>query len=51
MAEEALATELGWITTDSQEIADDWESTVPAGYNNANRAFIQAFMARGILTF
>ncbi|EGZ73887.1 hypothetical protein NEUTE2DRAFT_87558 [Neurospora tetrasperma FGSC 2509] len=26
-------------------------SVMPAGYNDANRAFIQAFMARGTLTF
>ncbi|KAK4041901.1 Nse1 non-SMC component of SMC5-6 complex-domain-containing protein [Parachaetomium inaequale] len=30
---------------------DDWEPPVPSGYNDANRAFIQAFMARGTLTF
>ncbi|KAL2196793.1 Nse1 non-SMC component of SMC5-6 complex-domain-containing protein [Corynascus similis CBS 632.67] len=30
---------------------DDWEPPIPAGYNDANRAFIQAFMARGTLTF
>ncbi len=30
---------------------DDWEPPVPAGYSDANRAFIQAFMARGTLTF
>lgn len=30
---------------------DAWEPPVPAGYNDANRAFLQAFMARGTLTF
>ncbi|KAL2024575.1 hypothetical protein VTK56DRAFT_7618 [Thermocarpiscus australiensis] len=30
---------------------DDWEPPVPAGYSDANRAFLQAFMARGTLTF
>ncbi|KAJ4416236.1 hypothetical protein N0V85_002360 [Neurospora sp. IMI 360204] len=30
---------------------DEWEPPVPAGYNDANRAFIQGFMARGTLTF
>ncbi|KAK4149563.1 Nse1 non-SMC component of SMC5-6 complex-domain-containing protein [Chaetomidium leptoderma] len=30
---------------------DNWEPPVPAGYSDANRAFIQAFMARGTLTF
>ncbi|KAK3390310.1 RING-like domain-containing protein [Podospora didyma] len=29
---------------------DDWEPPLPAGYNDANRAFLQAFMARGSLT-
>ncbi|KAH6634515.1 Nse1 non-SMC component of SMC5-6 complex-domain-containing protein [Chaetomium sp. MPI-SDFR-AT-0129] len=29
----------------------EWEPPLPAGYNDANRAFIQAFMARGTLTF
>ncbi|EAQ87241.1 hypothetical protein CHGG_03860 [Chaetomium globosum CBS 148.51] len=32
-------------------MADDWEPPLPAGYNDANRAFLQAFMARGTLTF
>ncbi|KAK4134686.1 hypothetical protein BT67DRAFT_361529, partial [Trichocladium antarcticum] len=30
---------------------NEWEPPVPAGYNDANRAFVQAFMARGTLTF
>ncbi|KAL2177633.1 Nse1 non-SMC component of SMC5-6 complex-domain-containing protein [Thermothelomyces heterothallicus CBS 202.75] len=30
---------------------DDWTPPIPAGYNDANRAFIQALMARGTLTF
>jgi hypothetical protein len=30
---------------------DNWEPPLPAGYSDANRAFIQAFMARGTLTF
>lgn len=30
---------------------DEWEPPVPAGYNDAHRAFLQAFMARGTLTF
>ncbi|GAB1316707.1 hypothetical protein MFIFM68171_06917 [Madurella fahalii] len=30
---------------------DDWEPPLPAGYNDANRAFLQALMARGTLTF
>ncbi|AEO70857.1 uncharacterized protein THITE_25004, partial [Thermothielavioides terrestris NRRL 8126] len=30
---------------------DDWEPPVPAGYSDAHRAFLQAFMARGTLTF
>ncbi|KAK1783132.1 Nse1 non-SMC component of SMC5-6 complex-domain-containing protein [Copromyces sp. CBS 386.78] len=30
---------------------DEWEPPVPAGYNDANRAFLQGFMARGTLTF
>jgi hypothetical protein len=30
---------------------DDWVPPLPAGYHDANRAFIQAFMARGTLTF
>ncbi|KAK3398223.1 Nse1 non-SMC component of SMC5-6 complex-domain-containing protein [Sordaria brevicollis] len=30
---------------------DEWEPPVPTGYNDANRAFVQAFMARGTLTF
>ncbi|KAK3900357.1 Nse1 non-SMC component of SMC5-6 complex-domain-containing protein [Staphylotrichum tortipilum] len=30
---------------------DEWEPPLPAGYGDANRAFIQAFMARGALTF
>jgi hypothetical protein len=30
---------------------DEWEPPIPAGYNDANRAFLQAFMARGTLTF
>lgn len=30
---------------------DEWEPPLPAGYNDANRAFLQAFMARGTLTF
>jgi hypothetical protein len=29
----------------------EWEPPIPAGYNDANRAFVQAFMARGTLTF
>ncbi|KAM7198592.1 Nse1 non-SMC component of SMC5-6 complex domain containing protein [Naviculisporaceae sp. PSN 640] len=29
---------------------DEWEPPVPVGYNDTNRAFIQAFMARGSLT-
>lgn len=29
---------------------DDWEPPLPAGYNDHNRAFLQAFMARGTLT-
>ncbi|KAL2136758.1 hypothetical protein VTI74DRAFT_1799 [Chaetomium olivicolor] len=29
----------------------DWQPPLPAGYNDANRAFLQAFMARGTLTF
>ncbi|KAL2264358.1 hypothetical protein VTK26DRAFT_5784 [Humicola hyalothermophila] len=30
---------------------DEWEPPVPAGYSDAHRAFLQAFMARGTLTF
>ncbi|KAK3324313.1 Nse1 non-SMC component of SMC5-6 complex-domain-containing protein [Cercophora scortea] len=30
---------------------DEWEPPLPAGYNNSNRAFLQAFMACGTLTF
>jgi hypothetical protein len=30
---------------------DDWEPQVPVGYSDAHRAFLQAFMARGTLTF
>ncbi|KAK4163250.1 Non-structural maintenance of chromosomes element 1 [Cladorrhinum sp. PSN259] len=30
---------------------DDWEPPLPIGYSDQNRAFIQAFMARGTLTF
>ncbi|KAJ4294798.1 hypothetical protein N0V88_005032 [Collariella sp. IMI 366227] len=30
---------------------DAWEPPLPPGYNDASRAFIQAFMARGSLTF
>ncbi|KAK4466411.1 Nse1 non-SMC component of SMC5-6 complex-domain-containing protein [Cladorrhinum samala] len=29
---------------------DDWQPPLPAGYNDHNRAFLQAFMARGTLT-
>jgi len=29
----------------------DWKSPVPAGYGVKNRAFLQAFMARGSMTF
>ncbi|KAL2266934.1 hypothetical protein VTJ83DRAFT_4211 [Remersonia thermophila] len=32
-------------------MADDWEPPLPPGYNDAHRAFLQAFMARGTLTF
>ncbi|KAH6632713.1 Nse1 non-SMC component of SMC5-6 complex-domain-containing protein [Chaetomium tenue] len=32
-------------------MADDWDPPLPAGYNDANRAFLQAFMARGTLSF
>ncbi|KAK3996135.1 Non-structural maintenance of chromosomes element 1 [Cladorrhinum sp. PSN332] len=30
---------------------DDWEPPLPIGYNDQNRAFLQALMARGTLTF
>jgi hypothetical protein len=30
---------------------DNWQPPLPAGYNDLNRAFLQAFMARGTLTF
>ncbi|KAK4214392.1 Nse1 non-SMC component of SMC5-6 complex-domain-containing protein [Rhypophila decipiens] len=30
---------------------DEWEPPVPVGYNETNRAFLQALMARGSLTF
>ncbi|KAK4226166.1 Nse1 non-SMC component of SMC5-6 complex-domain-containing protein [Podospora fimiseda] len=30
---------------------EDWEPPLPIGYNDHNRAFLQAFMARGTLTF
>ena len=29
----------------------DWEPPLPEGYDDSNRAFVQAFMARGTLTF
>lgn len=29
----------------------DWEAPLPQGYDDTNRAFLQAFMARGTLTF
>ncbi|KAL2121581.1 hypothetical protein VTJ04DRAFT_5608 [Mycothermus thermophilus] len=32
-------------------MANDWEPPLPAGYNDNHRAFLQAFMARGTLTF
>ncbi|KAK4099387.1 hypothetical protein N658DRAFT_170273 [Parathielavia hyrcaniae] len=32
-------------------MADQWEPPVPAGYSDVNRAFLQALMARGTLTF
>ncbi|KAK3293965.1 Nse1 non-SMC component of SMC5-6 complex-domain-containing protein [Chaetomium fimeti] len=32
-------------------MGDEWEPPIPAGYSDANRAFLQAFMARGTLTF
>ncbi|KAL2148531.1 hypothetical protein VTH82DRAFT_2085 [Thermothelomyces myriococcoides] len=32
-------------------MSEDWVPPVPAGYGDANRAFLQAFMARGTLTF
>ncbi|KAL1837301.1 hypothetical protein VTJ49DRAFT_4044 [Mycothermus thermophilus] len=32
-------------------MTDDWEPPLPAGYNDDHRAFLQAFMARGTLTF
>ena len=32
-------------------MADSWEPPVPTGYDDTNRAFLQAFMARGSLTF
>lgn len=32
-------------------MGDEWEPPLPAGYNDANRAFLQAMMARGTLTF
>ncbi|KAK3312394.1 Nse1 non-SMC component of SMC5-6 complex-domain-containing protein [Apodospora peruviana] len=30
---------------------DEWEPPVPIGYNDTSRAFLQAFMARGSMTF
>lgn len=30
---------------------DDWEPPVPEGYDDTHKAFLQAFMARGTLTF
>ncbi|KAK4125497.1 hypothetical protein N657DRAFT_654159 [Parathielavia appendiculata] len=32
-------------------MGDEWEPPLPAGYSDVNRAFLQAFMARGTLTF